>query len=93
MERYQDLALETKRTHRVTKKTVISIVIGALGTRSKNAKAWYERFSLPDIFGSAQLSDCQPSMILLKSCAKCSVYMLQVAAETWLRLPQKIPEN
>ena len=93
MERYQNLELEIKRIHRVTKDTVISSVIGALGTISKNAKAWYERFILPDIFGSAELSDCQPSMVLLKSCGKCSVSMLQVVAETWLRLPQKIPEN
>ena len=38
MERYQDLALEVKRIHRTTKKTVIAIVIDALGTISKNAR-------------------------------------------------------
>ena len=30
-------------------------MIGALQTILKNAKAWYGRLSLPDIFGSAQL--------------------------------------
>ena len=38
MERHQDLALEVKRIHRTKKKTVIAIVIGALGTISKNAR-------------------------------------------------------
>ena len=38
VERYQDLALEVKRIHRTTKKTVIAIVIDALGTISKNAR-------------------------------------------------------
>ena len=53
----------------------------------------YERFSLRDIYGSAQLLDCQQSMELLKSCGKWFVSKLREAAETWLRLPQKIPEN
>ena len=35
---------------------MIPIVVGALGTISVNAKASYRRLSLPDIFGSAQLS-------------------------------------
>ena len=56
MERHQDFALEMKRVHRATKVTVIPIVIGALGTILKNAKAWLRRLSLPYIFGSAQLS-------------------------------------
>ena len=34
----------------------IPVVIGALETISKNAKAWYGKLSLPDVFGSAQLS-------------------------------------
>ena len=54
--RYQDLALELKRVHGATKVAVIPIVIGALGTISKKAKLWYGRLSLPDIFGSVQLS-------------------------------------
>jgi len=58
VEKYQDLALEIKlRNLRPTRATVIPVVIGALGTISGNAKAWYRRLSrLPDIFGSAQLS-------------------------------------
>ena len=49
--RYQELALETKRIHG-------PIMIGALETTgiSKKAKLWYGRLSLPDIFGSVQLS-------------------------------------
>ena len=31
--------------------------IGALGTISKNAKTWYGKLDLPDIIGSAQLSE------------------------------------
>ena len=53
---YQDLALEIKRVHGATKVAVIPIAIGALGTISKKAKLWYGRLSLPDIFGSVQLS-------------------------------------
>ena len=49
---YQDLGLEIKRVHGA----VIPIAIGALGTISKKAKLWYGRLSLPDIFGSVQLS-------------------------------------
>ena len=61
MERYQDLALEVKRIHRTTKKTVIAIVIDALGTISKNARPGIWRISLPGIF----LHSCQPSLALL----------------------------
>ena len=56
MERHQDFTLEMKRVHRAPKLTVIPIMIGALGTILKNAKAWLRRLSLPDIFGSVQLS-------------------------------------
>ena len=38
VDRYQDLAFEIKRIHRTSKVTVIPVVIGALGTFSKNAK-------------------------------------------------------
>lgn len=50
MERYQDLALEIKRIHRASKVAATTIMIGVLGTISKNAKAWYWRLSLPDVF-------------------------------------------
>ena len=33
---------------------IIPIMIGALGTISGNAQAWYGRLSLPGIFGSAR---------------------------------------
>ena len=35
---------------------VIPIVIGALGTVSKNAKTWHGKLNISDIVGSAQLS-------------------------------------
>ena len=56
VDRYQDLAFEIKRIHRASKVTVIPIVIGALGTVSKNAKSWHGKLDIPDIVGSAQLS-------------------------------------
>ena len=43
--RYQDLALKSKRIHRAMKVMVIPIVIGALETISKIAKAWYGRLT------------------------------------------------
>ena len=55
VERYQDLAHEIKRNHRATRVTIKPIVIGSLGTISGNAKAWYGRLRLPNIFGNAQL--------------------------------------
>ena len=36
--------------------TVIPTVIGVLGSISKNAKEWYERLSVPDVFGRGQLT-------------------------------------
>ena len=65
MERYRDLALKIKRIHRATKVEATTIMIGALGTISKNAKAWYWRLSLPYIFGSAQLSATLALVLLL----------------------------
>ena len=43
VDRYQELAFEIKRIDRASKVTVIPIVIGALGTISKNAKSWHEK--------------------------------------------------
>ena len=54
--KYQELAFEIKRIHRASKVTVIPIVIGALGTISKNAKTWHGKLDIADIVGSAQLS-------------------------------------
>ena len=56
VEKYQDLTLEIRRIHRATRVTVTPVVIRTLRTISGNAKAWYGRLSLPDIFGSVQLS-------------------------------------
>ena len=56
VDRYQDLTFEIKRIHRASKVTVIPIVIGALGTVSKNAKTWRGKLDILDIVGSAQLS-------------------------------------
>ena len=51
---------------------IIPIMIGALGTISGNAKAWNGRLSLPDIFGSAQLS----AILGTAHCRKCHVSKL-----------------
>ena len=56
MARYQELAFEIKRIHRASKVIVIPIVIGALGTVSKNAKTWHGKLNIPEIVVSAQLS-------------------------------------
>ena len=51
---------------------IIPIMTGALGTISGNAKAWNGRLSLPDIFGSAQLS----AILGTAHCRKCYVSKL-----------------
>ena len=56
VDRYQDLAFEIKRIHRASKLTEIPIVIGTLGTVSKNAKSRHGKLDIPDIVGSTQLS-------------------------------------
>ena len=56
VEKYQDLAFEIRRIHGAPKVTVIPIVIGALGSISKRAKAWYDKLSVPEFIGSVQLS-------------------------------------
>ena len=56
VDRYQDLAFEIKRIHRASKVTVIPIVIGTLGTVSRNARSWHGKLDIPDIVGSTQLS-------------------------------------
>ncbi|XP_069977673.1 uncharacterized protein [Penaeus vannamei] len=57
VDRYQNLAFEMMRIHRASKVAVIPMVTGALGTISKNAKTWLGKLDIPDIIGSAQLSD------------------------------------
>ena len=56
VDRYQDLAFEIKRIHRASKVTVIPIVIGKLGTVSRNTKSWHGKLDIPDIVASTQLS-------------------------------------
>ena len=65
---------------------VIPIVIGALGTVSKNAKAWYGKLSLPDFFGSAQLSAIPGAESAV------SLSNRKLPRHGWKR-PRKIPEN
>ncbi|CAH3017228.1 unnamed protein product, partial [Porites evermanni] len=55
-EKYQNLALEIKRILRAKRVTILPIVTSALRTTSGYTKAGNGRLSLPDIFGSAQLS-------------------------------------
>ena len=59
MDRYQDLAFAIKRIHRASKVTVIPIVVGALGTVSKNTKTWHGKLDIPDIVGS---TSCRSSL-------------------------------
>ena len=44
--KYQELEFEIKRIHRPSTVTVISIVIGALGAISKNAKTWHSKLDI-----------------------------------------------
>ena len=53
-------ALEITIIHGATRVTVISIVMGALETISENANVYHRRLSLPDMFGTAQLSARYP---------------------------------
>ena len=43
-------------TYKTSKVTVIPIVIGTLGTISRDAKSWHGKLDTPDIVGSTQLS-------------------------------------
>ena len=69
MERHQELVFEVKRIHGAPKVEVVPIVIGVLGTVSKNAKVWHKKLSLPEFI--PEVHSCQPSLALLTSCGKC----------------------
>ena len=56
VEKYQELAFEIRRIHGASKVTIIPIVIGALGSKSKSSKAWFCKLVVPDFLGSVQLS-------------------------------------
>ena len=68
----------------------IPVVIGALETISKNAKAWYGKLSLPGVFGSAQLSAilCTAHILWKMLCLYAAESFYVMATNT-----QKIPEN
>ena len=66
LERYQELAFEVKRIHRVPKVEVIPIVIGALGAVSTNVKVWHGKLILSGFFRSAQLSAIQWTAHILR---------------------------
>ena len=84
MERYRDLALKIKRIHRATKVEATTIMIGALGTISKNAKpAWYWRLHFWKCTVVSNPCISTP-LILTKVLSK-----LQEAAEAWLRSPEE----
>ena len=53
--RYQELAFEVRRIHQV-EVVVMPLVIGALGTVSKDFAKWQEYLGIPDITGCAQMS-------------------------------------
>ena len=52
VEKYQDLAFEIRRIHEASKVVVMPIMIGALGSKSKRAKAWYYKLGAPEFIGS-----------------------------------------
>lgn len=54
VDRYQELVFEVKLIHQAS--SLIPIVVGALGTISKDARTWQEKLGIPDIIGSPQLS-------------------------------------
>ena len=56
IERYQDLTFEIKRENNKAKVDVIPVVIGVLGSYSKNVKTWIEKLKIPNILDSAQVS-------------------------------------
>ena len=57
---------------------VIPIVIGTLGTVSRNAKSWHGKLDIPDIAGSTQLSTVLGTAHILRCC----VSKLREVAET-----------
>ena len=79
-EKYQNLALEIKRILRAKRVTVLAIVTGALRTISGYTKAGNGRLSLPDIFGSAQLSAILGTAHILRkvSCVSAAGLLLRI---------------
>ena len=47
IERYQDLTFEIKRENNNAKADVIPVVLGALGSHSKNVETWIEKLVTP----------------------------------------------
>ena len=61
-----------------------TLLLATNGNISKNAKAWYGRLNLPDIFGSAQLS------VILGTLAESAIYLRSaIASDTWLKIHRK----
>ena len=56
VEKYQELAFEFRSVHGASKVTIIPVMIGALGSISKGAKAWFGKLDVSDFLGSVQLS-------------------------------------
>ena len=71
VDRHQELALGVKRIHQASKVSGIPIVVGALGTISKDARTWQEELGIPDIIGSAQLSAILGTAHVLKESGMC----------------------
>ena len=49
-------AFEIRRICRASKVTIIPIVIGALGSKSKDAKTLFGKLDVPDFLGNVQLT-------------------------------------
>ena len=68
IENYQDLKPEVKRIWKLRKVTVVPIIIGSLGTVSKDIEKYVGRSSIGDGGSGAFLRNCaqtEPSPILL----------------------------
>ena len=67
VEKYQELAFEIRRIHGASKVTIISVVIGALGSISKGGKTRFGKLDLPEFLGSVQLSAILGTAHLLRN--------------------------
>ena len=65
IEKYQDLAFEIERIHKVSVK-IVPVVVGCLGTISKNFMRYHQSLGVPKITGSVQIAALLESMHILR---------------------------
>ena len=63
--KYKRLATEVSREHSVTT-VIIPIVVGALGTVSRNLAGWLRRLGIVDVLGGLQMSAVIGTMAILR---------------------------